>query len=122
MADKNYNEAGFFQKLNIFARIAGHTLVEKALQLYYAAESKDTPKWAKGVVMGALAYFVSPIDAIPDVIPGIGFTDDLGVLIGAVATIAAHITPKQKAVSITHKAPGVSHCPGDFFYGRNHYA
>ena len=57
MADKNYNEAGFFQKLNIFARIAGHTLVEKALQLYYAAESKDTPKWAKGVVMGALAYF-----------------------------------------------------------------
>ena len=30
MADKNYNEAGFFQKLNIFARIAGHTLVEKA--------------------------------------------------------------------------------------------
>ena len=70
MADKNYNEAGFFQKLNIFARIAGHILVEKALQLYYAAESKDTPKWAKGVVMGALAYFVSPIDAIPDVIPG----------------------------------------------------
>ena len=46
--------------------------------------------------MGALAYFISPIDAIPDPIPVIGFTDDLGVLIGAVATIAAHITPKEK--------------------------
>ena len=96
MVDKNYNEAGFFQKLNIFARIAGHTLVEKALQLYYAAESKDTPKWAKGVVMGALAYFVSPIDAIPDVTPGIGFADDLCVLIGAVSAVAAHITPEVK--------------------------
>ena len=96
MADKNYSEAGFWQKLNTFARIAGHTLVKQSLQLYYAAESKDTPKWAKGVVMGALAYFVSPIDAVPDVIPGIGFTDDWGVLIGAVATIAAHITGKEK--------------------------
>ena len=46
--------------------------------------------------MGALAYFISPIDAIPDPIPVIGFTDDLGVLIGAVATIAMHITPKEK--------------------------
>ena len=96
MADKNYSEAGFWQKLNTFARKAGHNLVEKSLQLFYAAESPDTPVWAKGVVMGALAYFISPIDAIPDPIPVIGFTDDLGVLIGAVATIAAHITPKEK--------------------------
>ena len=123
MADKNYNEAGFFQKLNIFARIAGHILVEKALQLYYAAESKDTPKCQRRGDGCSWPSFVSPIDAIPDVIPGIGFTDDLGVLIGAVATESPRmITPKQKAVSITHKAPGVSHCPGAFFYGRNHYA
>ena len=63
MADKNYSEAGFWQKLNIFARIAGHTLVEKALQLYYAAESKDTPKWAKGVIycaLGVVAAHITP--------------------------------------------------------------
>ena len=60
MADKNYSEAGFWQKLNTFARKAGHNLVEKSLQLYYAAESPDTPTWAKGVVMGALAYFRIP--------------------------------------------------------------
>ena len=96
MADKNYSEAGFFQKLNTFARIAGHTLVKQSLQLYFAAESPDTPTWAKGVVFGALAYFVSPIDAIPDPMPAIGVTDDLGVLISAVATIAMHITPKEK--------------------------
>ena len=96
MADKNYSEAGFWQKLNTFARKAGHNLVEKSLQLYYAAESPDTPTWARGVVFGALAYFVAPIDAIPDVTPGIGFADDLCVLIGAVSAVAAHITPEVK--------------------------
>ena len=96
MADKNYSEAGFWQKLNTFARKAGHDLVEKSLQLYYAAESPDTPRWAKGVIYCALAYFVSPIDAIPDVTPGIGFADDLCVLIGAVSAVAAHITPEVK--------------------------
>ena len=52
--------------------------------------------WARGVVFGALAYFVSPIDAIPDVTPGIGLTDDLGVLIGAIDVVATHITPEVK--------------------------
>ena len=96
MADKNYSEAGFWQKLNTFARKAGHDLVEKSLQLYYAAESPDTPTGARGVVFGALAYFVAPLDAIPDVTPGIGFADDLCVLIGAVSAVAAHITPEVK--------------------------
>ena len=93
---KDYTNAGFWQKLNTFARKAGHNLVEKSLQLYYAAESPDTPTWARGVIFGALAYFVAPIDAIPDVTPGIGFTDDLGVLISGVAAIGMHITPKVK--------------------------
>ena len=96
MADKNYSEAGFWQKLNTFARKAGHNLVEKSLQLFYAAESPDTPRWAKGVIYCALAYFVAPIDAIPDVTPGVGFADDLCVLIGAVSAVAAHITPEVK--------------------------
>ena len=74
----------------------GREVVEKALWCYYTAESKDTPKWAKATVFAALAYFVCPIDAIPDVTPGIGFTDDLGVLISAVAAIAMHITPVMK--------------------------
>ncbi len=93
---KDYTNAGFWQKLNTFARKAGHNLVEKSLQLYFAAESPDTPTWARGVVFGALAYFVAPIDAIPDVTPGIGFADDLCVLIGAVSAVAAHITPEIK--------------------------
>ena len=96
MAEKDFNEAGFWEKCKRFARKAGRDVVEKALWLYYTAESKGTPKWVRATVFAALAYFVSPIDAIPDVTPGIGFTDDLGVLISAVAAIAMHITPKVK--------------------------
>ena len=54
-------------------------IVEKALWLYYTAEDKDTPKWAKATVFASLAYFVAPVDAIPDPTPVLGFTDDLGV-------------------------------------------
>ena len=66
---KDYTDAGFWQKFNTFARKAGRGLIEKALQLYYAAESPDTPTWEKGMIYGALAYFVAPIDAIPDITP-----------------------------------------------------
>ena len=94
---KDYTNAGFWQKLNTFARKAGHDLVDKSLQLYAAAESPDTPKWAKGVIFAALAYFIAPIDAIPDLTPGIGFTDDLGVLISGIAAIGMHITRRSKS-------------------------
>ncbi len=96
MADKDFSEADFWQKIKTFARKAGRDVIEKALWLYYTAESKDTPKWAKATVFAALAYFISPIDAIPDPTPVFGFTDDLGVLISTVAAIAMHITPKAK--------------------------
>ena len=95
MADrKDHND--LWQKIASYARIAGREVVEKALWLFYTAESSATPKWAKGVIFAALAYFIAPIDAIPDLTPGIGFTDDLGVLISGIAAIAMHITPKVK--------------------------
>jgi uncharacterized membrane protein YkvA (DUF1232 family) len=59
--------------------------------MYYALQDADTPAWAKAVIIGALGYFISPIDLIPDVTPVVGFVDDLGVLVGAAATVALHI-------------------------------
>ena len=93
---QDFNDECLWQKCKRFARKAGGEVVEKALWLYYTAEDKDTPKWAKATVFAALAYFVSPIDAIPDPTPVFGFGDDIGVLISAVATIAIHITPEIK--------------------------
>ena len=86
-----YSEPRFREKLARVARLAGRELVEKALWLFFAARRPETPRWARATVYGALAYFVVPLDAIPDLAPIAGYTDDLGVLAFAVATIAAYI-------------------------------
>ena len=50
----------------------------------------------KATLVGALAYFVLPIDAIPDVLPVLGFTDDAAVLAAAIKLVASHIRPAHR--------------------------
>lgn len=95
--EKAYTENGFKDTLTRYAKTAGREVIEKALWLYYAARSPATPAWAKTAIYGALGYFISIIDAIPDLTPIVGYTDDLGVLVAALATVAAYITPDVKA-------------------------
>jgi uncharacterized membrane protein YkvA (DUF1232 family) len=94
-----YSETSFWDKLAKFAFAAGREVIELALQLYYAMQAPNTPSWAKAVIIAALGYFISPIDAIPDVMPVVGYADDLGVLTAALATVTSYITDdiKQKA-------------------------
>jgi uncharacterized membrane protein YkvA (DUF1232 family) len=98
---RRYSEEGFWDKLFRFAKTAGSEVVERALQLYYAAQDPQTPMWAKTVIYGALGYFITPLDAIPDVIPGAGYSDDLGALVMALATVMMYITPEVKAKART---------------------
>ncbi|WP_051529392.1 YkvA family protein [Meiothermus cerbereus] len=93
---ERYSEAAFWQKLQRFARRAGRKVVEKALWLYYTLQEPSTPTWAKRTILGALVYFLVPLDAVADLAPLIGFTDDLSVLLLAAGTVAAHITPAIK--------------------------
>lgn len=79
----HYSENSFWEKVRNFAIIAGRELIENALILYYCLQDPDTPAWAKTVIISALAYFIFPLDALPDPI----FVDDLGVLASALATI-----------------------------------
>jgi uncharacterized membrane protein YkvA (DUF1232 family) len=46
--------------------------------------------------MGAIAYFVLPTDAIPDVLPIIGYTDDAAMLAAAIRLVAGHITDDHR--------------------------
>ena len=92
--ENRYSKEQFWEKVQRFAKVAGKRVVETALQLYYAAESPATPVRAKSVIYGALAYFIIPIDIIPDLLPGVGYTDDLTVLLAAIGVVAAHITPQ----------------------------
>jgi uncharacterized membrane protein YkvA (DUF1232 family) len=90
----NYTENDLWSKLKKYAKVAGKELVLLVLKLYYSATSANTPAWAKAVIISALGYFILPFDAIPDFIPGLGYTDDLGVLLAASATVATYITPE----------------------------
>lgn len=101
MSDNKYEEAysedDFWSKVKKYAKVAGESVLEPALKMYYAAMDSDTPVWAKGIIFAALGYFISPVDAIPDITPVIGYTDDLGVLVAALAAVASHIKEEHTA-------------------------
>ncbi len=92
----NYSDDDFWQKIKKFALKAGKEVIEKALWLYYAAQRPETPTWAKTIIFGALAYFILPLDAIPDVIPVAGYSDDLGALAAAIGMVSMYITAEIK--------------------------
>jgi uncharacterized membrane protein YkvA (DUF1232 family) len=79
------------------AKRAGMEVVRKALQLFYVLRRPETPAWAKRTVIGALAYLVLPIDAIPDLLPLVGFTDDLAVITAALSTVAFYVNDDVRA-------------------------
>lgn len=69
---------------------------EDLLAAYYCAFDRTTPLHVKATLIGAIAYFILPVDAIPDVLPVIGFTDDAAVLATAIKLVAGHITPVHR--------------------------
>lgn len=94
---RRFTPLRFWKKLAPNARSIGRGAVEKALYLYYAVQNPATPKWARRVIYGALGYFILPLDAIPDLAPLIGYTDDMAVMAAALATVTFYITPDVKA-------------------------
>ena len=99
MAEEAFTETGFWNKIKMFGRQAGREVVERALWLFYAAQKPNTPTWAKSVIFGALAYFISPLDAIPDLTPLVGFTDDLGALAAALTMVTLYIDDEVKSLA-----------------------
>ena len=99
--EKAYSDQRFWRKATRHASAAGRQAVEKALWLYYAVKNPATPKWARRVIYGALGYFVLPLDAVPDLAPIVGYTDDLSIMTAALATVAFYITDDVKQQAST---------------------
>ncbi len=78
---------------------AGLPFAEDLLTAYYCAFDRDTPLKVKAALLAALAYFVLPIDFMPDVMPLLGFTDDAAVLATAIRMVAAHLRPEHRAAA-----------------------
>lgn len=63
--------------------------------LYKLITDKNIPVKEKMIAFGAIVYFVSPVDAINDILPG-GYTDDIVILEEAIRFLNKHITPELK--------------------------
>ncbi|MCK5740762.1 MAG: DUF1232 domain-containing protein [Chlorobi bacterium] len=94
--NKEYTDSGFWNKLVSFSGRAGRRVIELALTLYNCLKDEDTPAWAKAVIYGALGYFITPVDAVPDLLPLVGFSDDIAAMIAAISIIAGNIKESHK--------------------------
>ncbi len=70
---------------------------EDLLAAYYCALDQATPVQVKAMLFAALAYFVLPFDAFPDLMPLIGFTDDAAVLLISLRLISGNLRPEHRA-------------------------
>ena len=68
---------------------------EDVVASYYCALDSKTPAASRGILLAALAYFVLPVDAIPDFVVGLGFTDDMAVLLAAFTAVRNNIKPEH---------------------------
>jgi uncharacterized membrane protein YkvA (DUF1232 family) len=66
--------------------------LEEVVAAYYCALDPKTPTRVRAILLAALAYFVLPLDSIPDFLIGFGFTDDIAVLGAALAALRGNIT------------------------------
>lgn len=82
--------AGFWDKVR--ANLHRAPFLEDLIAAYYCAVDPKTPTAVKAALVGALAYFVLPLDLVPDFLVGIGFTDDAAVLAGVIATMKKYMT------------------------------
>jgi uncharacterized membrane protein YkvA (DUF1232 family) len=90
------SSATFWRKLRGMVAIAGRKTLFSSLVLFNCLKDRDTPAWARGVIVGALGYLILPTDLIPDMLPGVGYGDDWSTIVVALGTVAAYIKETHK--------------------------
>jgi uncharacterized membrane protein YkvA (DUF1232 family) len=93
---KYYSEESLWEKIKKFSKAAGAKVIYAVLLLYYAMFDSKVSLKTKVFIAAALGYFILPTDAIFDLTPIIGYSDDLGVLLFALKQISSAITPQVK--------------------------
>src|SRR5437868_237138 len=90
-------QRGFWPKIR---KVAAHVpFAHEALAVWYCARDDETPMVAKGMMFAGLAYFISPFDAVPDVIAGLGYTDDAAVFVALLSIVGRHLKPRHRAAA-----------------------
>jgi uncharacterized membrane protein YkvA (DUF1232 family) len=99
-------QEAFWAKVRRFGRQL--PFLEDLLAAYYCMTDPGTPRRVKLILIGAIAYFVLPADAMPDLLPFLGFADDAAMLAAAIAQVAGAIndTHRQKARTVLETEEG----------------
>lgn len=87
-------KGGFWQTVRKAARSVPY--IDEVAAAYFCAMDPHTPARVRITILGALGYFILPTDAIPDFLVLFGFTDDIAILTGTIATVRGHITPAHR--------------------------
>ena len=90
---KHYSEGGFWGAIRKNADKI--PFLRDALGMFYCLKDPETPLWVKGLIVGALGYFILPLDVVPDFLPVLGWLDDAGVIAGVLATIRGQVREKH---------------------------
>ena len=92
-----YSEESFWKKIAKVAKKMGATVIRPALTLYFVLRDEKVPAKHKAYIIGALGYFIMPIDLIPEAfLSVVGFTDDLAVLALVTKLVQDSITPEVR--------------------------
>ncbi len=76
-----------------FTKLAAQLpFAEDIAAAWFCAIDSNTPPKVRGTLLAALAYFILPLDMIPDIVAVIGFSDDIAVLSAAIALVSRNIT------------------------------
>lgn len=93
------DEAKFWDVLKRRSKVIGKELVYKVLQLYYVMLKGNVSLQHKAVIVGALAYLILPVDAVPDFIPVYGWADDASVITAALIAVADAVDDDVNAMA-----------------------
>ena len=97
--ESHYDDNKFWEKVRNIAKKVGETVLRPVLTLYYILEDGKINMKNKALIIGALGYFILPIDIIPDFIAVLGYTDDLAVIFILLKQLQECNTPEiQKKV------------------------
>ena len=97
--EKQYTEEKFWDKISTMAKNAGVKVIYMALLLYYALDSTSLSVKDRALIIGALSYFILPLDLVSDLMPAIGFLDDAAILLAIVKLLIVGIDNKVVALA-----------------------
>ena len=91
-----FTEESLWEKIKSYSKIAGSKVIYAVLLLYYVLKDKNVSAKTRLSVAAGLGYFILPTDAIFDLTPLIGYSDDLGVLLFVLTQVSSNLTPEIK--------------------------